>query len=285
MTIKPRRPWIAAILSLVTIGLGHMYAGRAKKGLLLFGIHLVLFTLSLILMLWSSHMLGLVSIVVVGVGYLLYVIIDAIKTAKSCGKEYSLKNYNKWYFYFATIVAANLLITPSFEVIVEKYVLKTYTIPTRAMMPTIKPGDNIVVNKACYHFDEFKRGDLIVFESPRDPSQDFIKRLIGIGGDKIQLKNKKLYLNGEVQDEHYAVYNEANISDSEQVNFGPITVPEGALFVMGDNRDNSFDSRYFGSVASDKVKGKAVSIFWSWDKESKTVRWNRIGISFNELVN
>jgi len=163
---------------------------------------------------------------------------------------------------------------------------KGYKIPAGTMIPTLLIGDHIIVNKLAYWNEKPLRGDIVVFKYPKDESKDFIKRIIGIEGDKIEIRNDTLYVNEEkIKTEFIAKYNDNNISDADRYeeyfgerkhlildqykmheNFGPVTVPENSIFVLGDNRDNSQDSRYWGFVSLDKVIGKALYIYWAQDK-------------------
>lgn len=114
----------------------------------------------------------------------------------------------------------------------------------------------------------------------QDDCKDFIKRVVGIGGDRIEIKDKKLYVNNKLQKEPYAVHYFQDIEQSQRDNFGPFTVPHNSIFVMGDNRDQSYDSRFWGVVHMDEIKGKAFIMYWSWDNSGNLltkVRWNRIG--------
>ena len=172
--------------------------------------------------------------------------------------------------------------------IVMTFVIQAFKIPSGSMIPTLKVGDHIFVLKFIYsvkipfsdtilfHTWAPKRGDVVVFKYPRDEKTDFIKRLIGEPGDTIEVKNKQVYVNGEVMKDTYAVHSDPAIFQ-ERDNFGPMTVPEGKYFMMGDNRDQSLDSRFWGFVSENKLKGKAIIIYWSWDGKDEWVRWNRIG--------
>ena len=127
-----------------------------------------------------------------------------------------------------------------------------------------------------------QRGDIIVFKYPEDPKKDFIKRVVGIGGDVVECRDKQLYVNQKRVIDGYSVYTDPHIYPAdhprgERDNFGPIKVPENALFVMGDNRDESYDSRFWNFVDLKAVNGKAFIIYWSWDKQNFGVRWNRLG--------
>jgi signal peptidase I len=127
---------------------------------------------------------------------------------------------------------------------------------------------------------EPQRGDVLVFIYPLDPSKDFIKRVVAVEGDTVKMVNKKLYINGIEAPDPHAVYTEESALSGEvqkRDNFGPVTVPKRALFVLGDNRDRSLDSRFWGFVPLGDVRGKAFVIYWSWDSQGTTVRWNRLG--------
>lgn len=114
----------------------------------------------------------------------------------------------------------------------------------------------------------------------QDECRDFIKRVVGVGGDKIEIKNKKLYVNGVLQNEPYIVHYDSNTETAQRDNFGPFVVPRNTIFAMGDNRDQSYDSRFWGVVPMDDIKGKAFIMYWSWDNDGgmlSKVRWGRIG--------
>ena len=127
---------------------------------------------------------------------------------------------------------------------------------------------------------EPKRGDIIVFKFPEDPSKDFIKRVVAVGGDTVEIRNKKVYVNGVKQNDDFTIHVDKRVFPREfqpRDNFGPVTVPAHKLFVMGDNRDESNDSRYWGFVDVSAVKGKAILIYWSWDSQNFRIRWHRLG--------
>lgn len=185
-----------------------------------------------------------------------------------------------------------ILIALLLALFIRTFVVQAFKIPSGSMKDTLLIGDHILVNKFLYGvknpfngntwipLNKPGRRDIVVFKYPVNPSQDYIKRVVGVQGDTIQIKDKKVYVNGEPQDENYAIFLDnkilpANVQGRD--NMGPITVPENSLFVMGDNRDNSYDSRFWKFVDLKSVKGKAFILYWSWDKENFSVRWNRIG--------
>jgi len=185
-----------------------------------------------------------------------------------------------------------ILIAIVLALFIRTFVVQAFKIPSGSMKETLKIGDHILVNKFIYGikvpftdmtlvpFTNPERGDIIVFEFPEDPDKDFIKRVVGIEGDTIEIRDKRLWVNGAPAEYPQAIYTDPrSIPEGVQPRdyFGPVTVPEGALFVMGDNRDHSYDSRFWGVVDLKAVKGEAFMIYWSWDKENFGVRWSRIG--------
>lgn len=164
----------------------------------------------------------------------------------------------------------------------KSHIAQAYKIPTSGMKPTLLVGDYIIADKSIRKLDQIERGDIIIFAYPKDPSKDYIKRIIGLPDDLIKIKNKALYINGILYEEEYVVHEDNRIFPRDKPpyairdNFGPITVPENALFVLGDNRDSSNDSRFWGFVDIYDLKGRATTIYWSVDRENNKVRWERI---------
>ena len=163
---------------------------------------------------------------------------------------------------------------------IRTFVVQAFKIPSGSMEPTLLIGDHILVNKFIYGIkipfldttlipiSDPERDDVIVFIYPVDKSKDFIKRVIGLPGDKVEMKKQKIFINGELFEDKHGVFSLNPSSDRglvrEGSDFGPVIVSEGHLFVMGDNRDHSYDSRFWGFVPLDAVKGKAFIIYWSW---------------------
>ncbi|MCD6527795.1 MAG: signal peptidase I [Desulfuromonas sp.] len=204
-----------------------------------------------------------------------------------------------WYREYAEA----LFVAAILALIIRTFVVQAFKIPSGSMEDTLLIGDHLLVCKFIYGTDipfmdkdvfpltDPERGDVIVFEFPVDEGKpwlerrDFIKRIVGIPGDVIEVRNKQVYVNGVHQDIPQAVHKESTlvlpgsrISPEDQRDFmPPVTVPEGNYFVMGDNRDRSYDSRFWGFVDRRKIKGKAFIKYWSWDREEHMPRLNRIG--------
>ena len=171
------------------------------------------------------------------------------------------------------------------------FVIQAFRIPSESMKDTLLVGDFLFVNKFEYGakipfthirlpgLRQPRRGDVIVFQFPQDPSKDFIKRCIATGGETVEIKNKHVSVNGTTLNEPYTIHTDPTVKPAGyeyRDNYGPYTVPPGELFMMGDNRDNSNDSRYWGTLEMDLVKGRAMFLYWSWDGQKSWPRWNRI---------
>jgi len=187
--------------------------------------------------------------------------------------------------------AETLIIALAIALFVRAFVVQAFKIPSESMKPTLLVGDHILVNKFIYGiripvigkkvlpFSNPQRGDVIVFIYPGDKSKDYIKRVIGLPGDKVEVREREIYINDQRIDDPWGVY--STWGSTEYKNYGPEIVPSRSLFVMGDNRNNSQDSRYWGFVPLDDVLGKAFIMYWSWDWQAPAlvskVRWKRIG--------
>jgi len=190
--------------------------------------------------------------------------------------------------YGEAIVVAVLL-----ALVIRAFVVQAFTIPSGSMMDTLLVGDYILVNKFLYgpeipftdaHLPGVRspsRGDIIVFKYPNDETRDFIKRIIAVGGETVQVKDNRAYVDGKALDEPYVRPGSVSVTPAGHCGYlygcDPIVVPPGAFFVMGDNRDNSQDSRYWGFVKAEKIRGKAFLIYWSWNGDRHWLRWRRLG--------
>jgi signal peptidase I len=188
--------------------------------------------------------------------------------------------------------AESIIIAIILALIIRTFIVQAFKIPSGSMEDTLAIGDHILVSKFIYGMKipftdtrflkirDPRRGDVMVFEYPEDPSKDFIKRVIGTPGDTVEVKDKKVYVNGTLYVNPHEVHKEPEIIPREQNprdNMGPVKVPADSYFMMGDNRDRSYDSRFWGFVKSDKIKGLAFIKYWSWDNEHFRVRWRNIG--------
>lgn len=206
------------------------------------------------------------------------------------------KSGNKSVFreYFEAIAIAILL-----ALFIRTFVVQAFKIPSGSMLPTLQIGDHLLVSKFLYGikmpftgtllvpFRKISQGDVVVFRFPKDRKVDYIKRVIGTPGDTVEVRNKKVFVNGKTIADPHAHISSTTILDtksSPRDNMGPILVPEDRIFVMGDNRDNSYDSRFWGFVDQKDVLGKAFILYWSWDikeplfslQRLASIRWERL---------
>lgn len=198
--------------------------------------------------------------------------------------------------YFESIVIAVIL-----ALFIRTFVVQAFKIPTGSMEPNLLVGDHLLVNKfvfaptvsaverALLPTRPIRRGDIVVFKFPEDPERDFIKRVIGLPGETVELKAHRLLIDGKPLDEPYAHYVPRGAgglgettADDVRENYGPVVVPAGAVFAMGDNRDNSQDSRYWGFLPMQNIKGRALMIYWSFESDGGSLnpvtqtRWARL---------
>lgn len=167
--------------------------------------------------------------------------------------------------------------------IFQAFIIQTSKIPTGSMLDTIQMGDRIFFLRFIYwdgpsplYHRDLERQEIVVFKFPEDPTKDFIKRLIGLPGDTIEIRNNQVIVNGKTLDEPYIIYsNPINRYASNTSNIPKFKVPENHIYVLGDNRDNSYDSRYWGFVPMDYLKGRGLLTYWSYDYESGSVNWDR----------
>jgi signal peptidase I len=193
----------------------------------------------------------------------------------------------------------SLVIAVVLALFVRTWVFQAFKIPTGSMEPNLLVGDHLIVNKMIFSPEatsvegailpkrDIRRGDVVVFKYPEEPERDFIKRVIGLPGDRLELRRKAIYINGEPLTEPYAYLTEppsesAGVTGDLREFYGPVTVPANQYFMMGDNRDNSQDSRYWGFLPAHYVKGKALFIYFSFEEGSSLTRvlqgtrWERL---------
>ncbi|MBI5969541.1 MAG: signal peptidase I [Deltaproteobacteria bacterium] len=202
-------------------------------------------------------------------------------------------------------IAEAIVIALALALIIRAFVIQAFKIPSGSMEDTLLIGDQIIISKFAYGiqvpkpamievlgvrvpFFETKlyrawgaleRGDVIVFRYPGDRDKDYIKRVVGLPGERVELKDRVIYINGAKWDEKYGVHKGTQFGETAEknINFGPYTVPDGQVFVMGDNRERSSDSRYWGTLPIYDIKGKAFIIYWSWDSGASWLRLRRLG--------
>jgi signal peptidase I len=222
--------------------------------------------------------------------------------SKSIGKENLKKKKKK--AIRETIEA--IVIALFLALIIRAFAIQAFKIPSSSMENTLLVGDHLLVSKLSYGIQvptpamisifgikvpffttylkplwgEPEFGDIVVFKFPNDRTKDYIKRVIATEGDIVEIRDKEVYINGKAIDDPYGIHLESTVFPRNmdvRDNFGPFKVPDDTVFVMGDNRDRSYDSRYWGTVKLEEIKGKAKIIYWSWNTEDRRPRFGRIG--------
>ncbi len=273
-----KKPWLAGLLSLLYCGLGQFYCGRPKRGILL---AVVLYPFLILFWYFFLIPLPMINIALPFVLFCFFyylVVHDAVKLARKINHSQEPQPFNKWYFYIL-FIGISFIANETISTSIKYHVLQSYKIPSKSMEPFIVKGDHIIVEKWFSKREGLHRGDVIVFPFPKDETRAFIKRVVGLPGEKLKIKNQRIFINGQALDESYAFHSEPVKNEPIYLrdNLDQIVIPEGMLFVLGDNRENSQDSRYFGFIEVSKVMGKVKMLYWSYDKEESQVRWNRIG--------
>jgi signal peptidase I len=269
---KRRSPIISFLLSLGLPGLGQVYYGKPQRGALIcLGLWLAFFAPAAAGLLASWR--GLIACaVIVHVVWILIAVDSAIGASRI--KTAPLRWYNRWYIYAAALLVAGLGITPALAYVVQYPVagVRAFRVPAGSMDPALKLGDCFMTKLTPYGAGCPTRGDIVIFPFPEDESKLFVKRVVGLPGESFEIIDKRIFVNGTPLEDPWAAYDSPQIpaSMSQRDNFGPVTIPEGAVFIMGDNRDNSHDSRFWGSVPCKDIEGKALYIYWSED-------WDRLG--------
>ena len=304
---RERKPLFALALSFLLTGLGQLYNGKPRKGILFFGASLILPFLFLQLSVVGSDQMLIVFLLLSSasdLGIFIWAARDAWKQAKRMEKNYRLRVYNRLYVYILLIVVLNPFI---FGIIVNWRKVSFFALPYRmqtgSMAPTVLAGDLIMTDKRIDRASKnlgLKRGELVVFKYPRDKNVHFIKRIIGLPGDEIELRGMELYVNGikwtlqgvpQLEGRGDENIKNGTIAIHEKGDSGTyrvfylqgaaredlsVSVPEGSCFVLGDNRDNSADSRHWGCVPLVDIVSKPRLVYFSINPEGG-VRWGRMG--------
>ena len=245
---------------------------------MLFPAPLVLLALGAPLFGTSSFIVWVIVGLLVGAAFVLGVAGDALVHARRQRHTYVLKPFNRVAVYVAVFVVLGIAAEATKRSI-RANVVRAFRMPSESMRPTFEVGD--------YFFADMSpvarrpaRGDLVVHRYPPDPTKELVKRVVAAEGDGVELRNKVLYVNGVKVPEPYVIHTDPSVRPGDldpRDNYGPVTVPQGSFFVMGDNRDNSDDSRFFGPISRQFVLGRVRGTYWSWDATAAQPRWNRVG--------
>jgi signal peptidase I len=292
MTTTTREPWLAVVLSLFAPGLGQIYSGHLVRGLVLFLLSLLfvpLVVLAALLQPSTPVLVGLLAAVVGLLGVYGYAVVNAWRAARCRRENYEPREYNRpgLYVLFVLVGSAYALGAPWYV----RHVFEAFYIPTGSMIPTILDGDHVLVNKLAYLHRLPARGDVITFQVPGKPGQNWIKRVIGLPGDTVEVHDGEVHVNGKKLERDRVpadalaapvdgdVFEESNAGRRYRILIGKekspeqakTTVPEGTCFVLGDHRDLSEDSRKFGPVPLGAILGGVQYVYYP------ATTWQRFG--------
>jgi signal peptidase I len=295
-TPSKRIPLAAVLLSFAGTGVGHIYCGRLGKGLVLFFLSFA-FAPLIVLAAGQIASIGMLILILGALALMLavfiYAAVDAGLLALRQGERYRLKEYNRWYIYLILIVVS-LTYPTNLASSIREHVLHAFKIPSSSMLPSVMPGDYILLNKAFYKTQALRRGDVIIFTYPNDRRLYFIKRIAALPGDSIEIREGVVYVNDQPLNLRPLSVNELSdytpkaderifeetsgtarypiLIDPSYADMTKSIIPDGHCFVLGDNRGHSRDSRQFGPVPLADIRGRLEYIYWpakSWR------RWGR----------
>ena len=286
IVMKPRRPWLAALMSLFGSPVGQIYAGRLYRSILLWVVGSLLSIATFAIAPLTFGRWSIFLLLVFGVGFSVCLTLDAYFVAKR-NRHTLLVGYQRWWVYllaYVVFAAANLLVT----VTVRSFVAEAFMMNGRSMAPTLFAGERILVDKLWCSPYRLRRNDVVVFESKGPGSALFAMRLVGLPGDKIEIVNEKVFLNGQAWADPHAFFEREVTVDPALANFGLVEVPEDSFFVLGDNRRRANDSRFIGAIPFAGFYGKAIMVYMSREpispnptdfsySEIGSIRWSRIG--------
>jgi signal peptidase I len=306
-----RRPWVALVLSWFCPGLGHLYAGTDTGAIIALWVALVAITVwTLLTLTYSGPFTGL-ALWIAPIVQLVAIPLHAWLLARHARNPYTLRPFNRWHWYVAAWIGWATL--GGLVLLLRGEVVEAFKIPSGSMEPSVLVGDFIYVDKRPRNRSGVERGTIVVFMSTEETGMKVLKRVVGVPGDTLAMEQGVLFLNGAALTEAYAVHiDETKSEDPLQrdkmkhwqaafltgpsgqdyqpdINdWGPLLVPDSAYFLLGDNRDASYDSRYYGFIPEENIIGRPRVIYWSYDPASYmplpslfAIRWSRIGQALN----
>lgn len=281
---KKRRIWLTVILTIFGFGFPSIYCGYLRLGLWLMIFEILLFYIFRLVIGFVPSMAAFIVVFMVTILIFAVILIFNIRMTISANRRQSPRLKYTWRWIIGIFIVA-VLIDFIIDPLIRSNVGESYHIPSTTMEPTILIGDYIMTTKDIDP-EELQYGDIIIFKYPFDQDQNYIKRLIAKEGDTIDIIDKEIYRNGERLIEPYTkhidsviipYYDNGRWGKYRRDNMPETEIPPGKLFVLGDNRDNSADSRFWGFLDEDLVIGKARFIDFSWDSENDRIRWERMG--------
>jgi signal peptidase I len=277
-TPHPRRPWLAAAANLTLAPLGHVYAGAPLRGVVAAAIAIATGMAALFLAMKAQSAAALnASLISMAVAQL-PLAIDAWIVARRSRAGYRPKFYNRWYIYLGLILA--LTTTSSWLRDNVRRLVRAYEIKAASMAPSLVAGDHVLADMTAYAGETPKRFDVVVFQPPDKPEATWLKRVIGLPGETVEIRNRQVWINGAPLDDPHAhlTKEETDQRVARRDDMQPLQLDSEGYFLMGDNRNHSHDSRFFGPISSDDIYGRVHAIYFSSVEDPLEIHWERIGM-------
>lgn len=302
MAATSRKTWLAVVAAIIAPGLGQVYTGNAARGFRCFlAVLLAGLAIPGLLVLFGG---SIVALLAPGAGYIalwLWVLVDAARAARRSAAGPAGHPGYRWPTYLGFLVMA-LVVSSVATTAVKALIVQAYRLPAGSMAETLLPGDFVLATKPGYGArlpfvgtnispcKDPQRGDIVVARFP-GMTAPYVKRIVGLPGERFEIRDRVVWIDGAPLDESYPSFDDPRIRPrsyedraivpagaGNKDNFGPILIPQDRVFLMGDNRDHSDDSRYLGPLELEHIAGKVRVVYWSWDPvKPVTVRWDRIG--------
>jgi len=286
--MKPKEPLLAVMLTFVFLGLGQIYSGRKKRGFLFMLIAWAPLALLFPFIYYIKDpdtTFNSISVIAglflsgIYVVFTIFVIVDSYLSVKKFNTTHNLERSLGWrkrcililgILFFWFLLNPSEIIAGSLANIMRGNFVMAYKIPSESMAPTLNKGDKLFVDKAVYRKSDPQRGDVVVFLFPEDKSKDFIKRVVGLPGETVEIKKSDVYINGSKLKHHPFISNNKYYNEEPYGVYGePVKVPDGHYYVLGDNSSMTRDSRYWGFVPREDITGKAIKVWYPLDQQRK----------------
>jgi len=287
--VKPRRPWLAGLLSLfLGVPVGQLYAGRPKRAIVLWILCSIFLPLAMYLLIRIPlNRLLILALAIVILSVPLFLAADAFLIARR-DRQQQLQRYQRWWIYLLVWAGVSVVGTIN-GYLFRSHLTAAFIVPSGSMAPTIQYNDRILVDKLAFKSSQLKRNDLAIHWSLGPNPQLNVKRVIGLPGETVEIREEQLLIDGKPVTDEFGFIDIDQPLIPELTNYGPMTIPAGSFFVLGDNRRNSLDSRMNGPIPADRFQGIARMIYWSNDYtflehprrppewKRGAIRWDRIG--------
>ena len=276
--LKAKEPWVTLFLNAIFPGLGQIYAKRTIRGIVIIGVAFLLLCIAFIgalflvnpdVVLTKTFVISGIVVIILVITFTIFTLIDGWICVRKYNISNNVKQANMTFRIVAIVACLILFFTPATHTPIAAYirnsVIQAFKIPSHGMAPTLQIGDRIFVNKRAYLTVMPQRGDIIVFKNPQDMKKSFLKRVVGLPGETLEIKDGKVIINGNAVESKFHYYNAGDYGKESE----KIEIPLNNYYVLGDDSESSRDSRHFGFIPSKYIIGKATKIYWPLERSGK----------------